>query len=78
MNPTHAGRTISARTGGALANKITSTLAQLDSVPLAERDELWAAAWGGAKHASDLLADGRRAKAGKVLASARALLEEPA
>lgn len=71
----HGGHAISTRTGGSLANKINEALAKLDRVPLANRDEYWAAAVGGARHAADLLSQGRRAKAGKVLASARVLIQ---
>jgi hypothetical protein len=70
----HGGFAISQRTGGALLRKINDALAQLEAVPLERRDELWAAAVGGAKHARDLLEQGRRAKAGKVLASAKELI----
>ena len=76
--PAHGGHAISTRTGGALANRIQRTLAQLELVPLTARDELWAAAWGGATHAQILLADGRRAKAGVVHACARRIIDQPA
>lgn len=71
----HGGYAATDRTDGGLFKKIQDALRQLDSVPLEKRDEYWAAAWGGARHAADLLADGRRAKAGKVLANARELIE---
>lgn len=72
---THAGYAISGRTGGGLQLKIEAALDRLERVPLEKRDEYWAAAVGGVRHAADLLAGGRRAKAGKVLAAARELIE---
>lgn len=71
----HSGYTATGRTGGALLRKIEDAQAKLDRVPLAGRDEYWAAAVGGVKHAADLLSQGRRAKAGKVFAKARELIE---
>jgi hypothetical protein len=73
-NTTHGGYAISERTGGGLLRKINDTLAALEAVPLSGRNELWAAAVGGARHADALLAEGRRAKAGKVLAGARNII----
>ncbi len=73
-NQQHGGYLATGRTDGGLLNKINATLATLDAVPLGHRDELWAAAVGGARHAADLLSQGRRAKAGKVLAGARAII----
>lgn len=73
---THGGHEATRRTDGDLFHKINDTLAQLELVPLADRNELWAAAWGGATHASNLLAEGFRAKAGKVLVKAR-LIADP-
>ena len=72
---THSGYEATRRTDGGLAKKIQHTLAQLELVPLDWRDELWAAAWGGAVHANTLLAEGRRAKAGVVHARARKIIE---
>lgn len=72
---THGGYAATRRTDGGLAKKIQHTLAQLELVPLDWRDELWAAAHGGATYASELLADGRRAKAGVVHARARKIIE---
>lgn len=72
---THGGYEATRRTDGGLFHKINDTLAQLELVPLTHRDELWAAAWGGATHASNLLAEGRRAKAGVVHARARRIIE---
>jgi len=66
----HAGHKATGRTGGALQRKIIAAEVKLLSVPLADRDEDWAATIGGVRHANDLLSQGRRAKAGKVLASA--------
>ena len=66
----HRGYAATRRTGGALLRKIQAAEINLYSVPLEERDEQWATSMGGVKHASDLLAQGRRAKAGKVLAKA--------
>lgn len=77
MQHTHAGYEATRRTDGGLARKIMRTLAQLDCVPLAARDELWAAAWGGARYALDLLAEGRRAKAGVIHARARQIIDQP-
>jgi len=71
---THGGFAISQRTGGALLRKINNALAQLEAVPLEHRDELWAVAVGGAKHAHDLLEQGRRAKAGKVFANVKEMI----
>jgi hypothetical protein len=71
----HGGYEATRRTDGDLAKKIQHTLAQLELVPLDWRDELWAAAWGGAVHANTLLAEGRRAKAGVVHARARRIIE---
>lgn len=76
MTTPHGGHAISTRTGGALAAKISATTANLELVPAASRTELWAAAWGGVLHAKTLLAEGRRAKAGKILASAIAIVHE--
>lgn len=72
---THGGYEATRRTDGGLALKIQDLLAELQATPIFIRDELWAAAWGGARHARELLAEGRRAKAGKVLASARAIID---
>lgn len=72
---THAGHAATGRTDGGLLRKIEAAQAKLDAVPLAQRDEYWAAAVGGVIHASHLLAEGRRAKAGKVLANAKELIE---
>ena len=77
MENTHGGYEATRRTDGGLFRKINHTLAQLDCVPLTARDELWAAAWGGATHASNLLAEGRRAKAGVVHAAARRIIDQP-
>lgn len=71
---THAGYAATGRTDGGLANKINEALFRLGRVPLDQRDDYWAAAVGGVRHAEDLLAAGRRAKAGKVLANARELI----
>ena len=71
----HGGFAISQRTdGGGLAKKIEAAQTKLLAVPLAKRDEYWAAAVGGVIHAAHLLAGGRRAKAGKVLANAKELI----
>ena len=78
MQAVHGGYAISTRTGGALERRINETLDLLEAIPLACRDELWAAAIGGARYASELLAGGRRAKAGKVLANVRSIIEQPA
>lgn len=74
----HGGYAATRRTGGGLAKKIECTLAQLELVPLDWRDDLWAAAHGGATYASELLAQGRRAKAGVVHANARKIIEQGA
>lgn len=74
-NTTHGGYAISGRTDGGLLDKVNAAMAKLERVPLDRRDEYWAAAVGGVRHAADLLAGGRRAKAGKVLAAARELIE---
>ncbi len=72
----HGGFAISQRTdGGGLAKKIEAAQNKLLAVPLAKRNEHWAAAVGGVIHATHLLAGGRRAKAGKVFASAKDLIE---
>lgn len=72
---THGGYEATRRTDGGLAEKIQKAVIKLSLVPPVWRDELWAAAWGGVRHAQDLLADGRRAKAGKVLAGVRAIID---
>lgn len=77
MQHTHGGYEATRRTDGGLFHKINRTLAQLECVPLSARDELWAAAWGGATHAQSLLAEGRRAKAGVVHARARQIIDQP-
>lgn len=66
----HGGYAISTRTGGGLLRKINAAMDCLERVPLDSRDEDWAASVGGVCLAAELLADGRRAKAGKVLAMA--------
>lgn len=71
----HGGYAATGRTDGGLLDKIHDALRRLEGVPLDKRDEYWAAAFGGVRHAADLLAEGRRAKAGKVLANARELIE---
>ena len=70
MTTQHAGYQATRRTGGGLQRKIIDAEIRLLSVPLNARDEQWAATVGGVKHAASLLAEGRRAKAGKVLATA--------
>lgn len=74
-NQQHGGYAATGRTDGGLLRKIQNAEAKLLAVPLAKRDEYWAAAVGGVIHASCLLAEGRRAKAGKVLADAKELIE---
>lgn len=69
-NTQHGGYAATGRTDGGLLHKINAALASLESTPLDSRDEYWAAAVGGVRFAGDLLAQGRRAKAGKVLADA--------
>ena len=64
----HAGYAISTRTDGGLERRLEAATLRLRATPQALRDETWAAAWGGVAYACDLLADGRRAKAGKVFA----------
>ena len=71
----HGGYAATGRTDGGLLRKIEAAQARLQAVPLEHRDEYWAAAVGGVIHASHLLAQGRRAKAGKVLANAKELIE---
>ena len=66
----HAGYKATRRTDGDLAQRIEQRLAELEAVPLGKRDDHWAVAVGGARFAQDLLAQGRRAKAGVVLAKA--------
>lgn len=73
-NQQHAGYAATGRTGGGLAQKINEAEHRLNAVPLAKRDEYWAAAVGGVKHAHDLLVEGRRAKAGKVFAAAAGVI----
>lgn len=72
----HGGYAKSTRTGGALENRIADAMRALNGVPLDLRNEDWAVVFGGVKHAQDLLADGRRAKAGKVFAAALQVAEE--
>ena len=66
----HGGYAKSTRTEGALERRIKQAMQELNGVPLGSRNEDWAAVYGGVNHASDLLAEGRRAKAGKVFAAA--------
>jgi hypothetical protein len=70
---THAGYARSERQGGALANRIDSAIVELTVIPV--RDEAWQQAWDAAVNARELLPEGRRAKAGKVLLTARQYLE---
>lgn len=72
---THAGYAISTRTGGVLEQRIQRALGQLGLVIASHRDEAWEQAWSAANEAADLLAAGRRAKAGKVFAIARSVME---
>ena len=72
----HAGYAISTRTDGGLERRLEAATLRLRATPQALRDETWAAAWGGVAYACDLLADGRRAKAGKVFAGVRRILEQ--
>ena len=72
----HGGLAISQRAdGGGLAKKIEAAQDKLLAVPLGKRDEYWVAAVGVVIHATRLLAGGRRAKAGRVLANAKELIE---
>ena len=71
----HGGYAATRRTGGALARKILAAEIKLISVPLDKRDEAWAADIGAVRFAGELLAQGRRAKAGKVLAGAVKAME---
>ncbi|MBU3577561.1 hypothetical protein [Polynucleobacter sp. UK-Kesae-W10] len=66
----HGGYAISTKPSDGLMRKIDTAISILNRVPLNSRNENWAAAVGGAMHAKDLLSEGRRAKAGKVLACA--------
>lgn len=66
----HRGYAATGRTGGGLQRKIEAAARKLLETPLSQRDEDWAASSGGVKYAAELLSQGRRAKAGKVLAKA--------
>ena len=72
---THGGYARTGRTDGGLAGKIAGVIHTLQSVPESVRNEAWMQAWESATAARTLLADGRRAKAGKVLLPARQYLE---
>ena len=74
-NQQHAGYAATGRTDGGMADKIANALAKLDRLPLEKRDEYWTASVLAVRHAADLLSQGRRAKAGKVLADAKELIE---
>ncbi len=66
----HRGYAATGRTGGALQRKIEDAARKLLETPLSKRDDDWAVSVGGVKYAAELLSQGRRAKAGKVLAKA--------
>lgn len=74
----HGGYAATRRTDGSLLRKIEAAQNKLLAVPLHKRDEHWAAAVGGVIHATHLLSQGYRAKAGKVFAGARRIIEEAA
>jgi hypothetical protein len=71
----HGGYAATGRADGGLLRKINEAKDKLNGVSLEHRDEYWCAAAGGVRYAEDPLAQGRRAKAGKVLANAKELIE---
>lgn len=71
----HGGYAATRRTGGALARKILAAEIKLMAIPVAKRDDDWSKNIGVIRQAGDLLAQGRRAKAGKVLAGAVKAME---